>query len=518
MNSHSTLKQASVNASSAGAVFRALGVEPIVQCAGVRTIYGASNPSDEVIAAMNAAAGAFVDMDELAQGAGQRLAELTGAEWGVVTAGTAASLALATAACIAGNNPELMLRLPDTSGLRNKVLIPADQRFAYEQAMRIAGGEIVDVATYEELDKAIGEAAMICLVGRLDGSTTLPLQSILPVAKAHDVPILVDAAGLSPGKPDRWIDSGADLVVYAGGKYLRAPQSTAIVIGKKTLCQAIWWNGAPHQAFGRSMKIGKEEMVGAVVAIDRWINHRSAREERSQWVPRLERIRSYLSAIPGVSTEIKTWPGSVTATRLKVSWDFDHIPFDSEELRLALLSQRPRILIHDFWSTRTSTILDPINLSDKEAEIVGAALAAAFADPASIAPPKSEVIPEMDVSGAWHVDIGFLRGTAKHRLQLRQVGRSVVGTHHTENRTGVVSGEVHGRFLRLEAAHEQVPIWLFYGFEGELTEDGSFVGKLTLGGTAKEHLGPVFKGQYGDATWRARRADANPAAPKEKAS
>ncbi|XJN85558.1 hypothetical protein ACHMW9_30105 [Mesorhizobium terrae] len=196
MNSHSTLKQASVNASSAGAVFRALGVEPIVQCAGVRTIYGASNPSDEVIAAMNAAAGAFVDMDELAQGAGQRLAELTGAEWGVVTAGTAASLALATAACIAGNNPELMLRLPDTSGLRNKVLIPADQRFAYEQAMRIAGGEIVDVATYEELDKAIGEAAMICLVGRLDGSTTLPLQSILPVAKAHDVPILVDAAGL----------------------------------------------------------------------------------------------------------------------------------------------------------------------------------------------------------------------------------------------------------------------------------------------------------------------------------
>ena len=105
MNSHSTLKQASVNASSAGAVFRALGVEPIVQCAGVRTIYGASNPSDEVIAAMNAAAGAFVDMDELAQGAGQRLAELTGAEWGVVTAGTAPSLALATSACIAGNNP-----------------------------------------------------------------------------------------------------------------------------------------------------------------------------------------------------------------------------------------------------------------------------------------------------------------------------------------------------------------------------------------------------------------------------
>ncbi|OPY96074.1 hypothetical protein A5906_04970 [Bradyrhizobium sacchari] len=99
-----------------GWIFREIGVEPFIQCAGVRTLYGASNPSDEVIAAMNAAAEAFVDLDELAEAAGRRLAELTGAEWGVITAGTAATLALATAACITGNNPELMLRLPETRG------------------------------------------------------------------------------------------------------------------------------------------------------------------------------------------------------------------------------------------------------------------------------------------------------------------------------------------------------------------------------------------------------------------
>ncbi|MFE0018294.1 hypothetical protein ACFWXH_25860 [Mesorhizobium sp. NPDC059054] len=518
MNTHSTIRHLPAGPSAPGAVFRALGVEPIIQCAGVRTIYGASNPSAEVIAAMNAAAETFVDMDELADGVGQRLAELTGAEWGVVTAGTAASLALAAAACIAGNNPELMLRLPDTAGLRRKVLIPTDQRFAYEQAMRIAGGEIVSVADRHELDEAIDGAAMICLIGRLDGTTTLPLNAILPVARAHDVPILVDAAGLSPAKPDRWIDGGADLVVYAGGKYLRAPQSTAIVIGKKALCQAIWWNSAPHQAFGRAMKVGKEEMAGAVVALDRWINHRSAKEERKRWQPRLERIRAYLSAIAGVSTEIKTWPGSVTATRLKVSWDFGQIPFDSEALRLALLQQRPRILIHDFWSTRTSTILDPVNLSDEEADIVGAALAAAFADPSSIAPLVPYAAPQTDVSGAWRVDIRFLRGMASHSLELQQIGASVVGTHHTGNRTGVVTGEIHGRHLRLEAAHEQVPIWLFYGFEGELNEDGAFIGTLRLGGTAKEHLGPVFKGQYGTASWCARRAGAGPTTPLESGS
>ncbi|WP_236000405.1 hypothetical protein [Bradyrhizobium uaiense] len=274
-----------------GWIFREIGVEPFIQCAGVRTLYGASNPSDEVIAAMNAAAEAFVDMDELADAAGQPLAQLTGAEWGVITAGTAATLALATAACIAGNNPELMLRLPETSGPRRKVLIPSDQGFSYEQAIRIAGGEIVSVATVEKLAGALdGSAAMICLL-----ASALPISSVLSLARAGGVPILVEAAGLSPEMPDRWIRCGADLVVYAGGKYTRAPQSTAIVLGRERLCKAIWWNGAPHQAFGRAMKVGKEEVVGAVVPLDRWINFRTAANERDQWLPRLKRIESQLN-------------------------------------------------------------------------------------------------------------------------------------------------------------------------------------------------------------------------------
>lgn len=489
-----------------GWIYREIGVEPFIQCAGVRTIYGASSPSAEVIAAMNAAAEAFVDMDELATAAGQRIAELTGAEWGLITAGTAATLALATAACIAGNNPELMLRLPDTSGLRNKVLIPSDQRFAYEQAIRVAGAEIVSIATTEELAQALdGSVAMICLLGRMDAASVLPLSSLLPLARAHGVPILVDAAGLSPGKPDRWIKGGADLVVYAGGKYIRAPQSTAIVLGKERLCKAIWWNGAPHQAFGRSMKVGKEEMVGAVLALDRWINFQSAKEERDQWLPRLKRIEDHLSLVPGVTTEVLSWAGSVTAIRLKVSWDMDVIPFDAEDLRLALLQQRPRILIHDFWSTPTSIIVDPVNISDNESEIVGRALAAAFRKPQSIAQPAPNLPAEVHVSGTWRVEMQFLHGSATHHLNIQQNSVHISGVHHTGSSSGLVTGEVHGRQVRFEAAHEWVPIWLFYGFEGEVVEDGSITGAVRLGGTAKEHLGPVFKGQYGSAEWHATR-------------
>lgn len=489
-----------------GWIYRELGVEPFIQCAGVRTIYGASNPSDEVIAAMNAAAEAFVDMDELADAVGAKMAALTGAEWGVVTAGTAATLALATAACIAGNNPELMLRLPDTTGLANKVIVPADQRFAYEQSIRIAGAAIVSVATVEELSAALdGSVAMICLVGRLDGKSPVPLREIASIASAAEVPILVDAAGLSPGKPDRWTESGADLVVYAGGKYLRAPQSTAIVLGKKNLCQAIWWNGAPHQAFGRSMKVGKEEVVGAVVALDRWINAQSAKDERDQWLPRLRRIERHLTDIAGVTTEIMSWAGSVTAIRLKIAWDLATIPFDAEMLRLALLERRPRILLHDFWSTPTSIIVDPVNLSDHEAEIVGRALADPFRRPASIArevPPQEAAV---DISGAWHVEMTFLHGSTTQQFDIRQTGHVLQGTHKAGETTGIISGEVCGRRVRFEAAHERIPIWLFYSFDGEVSDDGSLIGTVRLGGTAKEHLGPVFKGQFGSADWRANR-------------
>ncbi|WFU71320.1 hypothetical protein [Bradyrhizobium sp. CB2312] len=494
-----------------GWIFRAIGVEPFIQCAGVRTLYGASNPSDEVIVAMNAAAEAFVDMDELAEAAGRRLAELTSAEWGVITAGTAATLALATAACIAGNNPELMLRLPETSGLPNKVLIPSDQRFSYEQAIRIAGGEIVSVATVEGLAEALdGSAAMICLLGRMDSASGLPLSAAVPLARAHGVPILVEAAGLSPEKPDRWVKCGADLVVYAGGKYLRAPQSTAIVLGSERLCKAIWWNGAPHQAFGRAMKLGKEEIVGAVVALDRWMNFATAKHDRDQWLPRLKLIAAELNTQPGVRTEVLSWPGSVTAVRLKVSWDEEVVPFSAEDLRLALLGQRPRILIHDFWSTPTSIVLDPVNLGDDEAEIVGRALARAFREPRCIAERPSTLQAEADVSGGWCIEIQFLHGSATHHLDLEQNKTHISGVHHTGSSSGKLSGEIHGDHIRFEAAHEQIPMSLFYGFEGKVAEDGTISGTVQLGGSAKEHLGPVFKGQYGSAEFHASQSRVTP--------
>lgn len=490
-----------------GDIYRSFGVEPIINCAGVRTNYGASNPAPEVIEAMNAAAEAFVDLDELAEGLGHRLAMLTGAEWGLVTAGTAASLALATAACIAGNDPEAMLRLPDTSGMANKVIIPADHRFAYEQAIRLAGAQIVSVATAEELTATLeaGDVAMVCLLGRNESVSSIPLDTVLESAHAAGVPVLINAAGLSPANADQWLSRGADLVVYAGGKYLRGPQSTAIVLGRKTLCEAMWWNSAPHQALGRSMKVGKEEAVGAVVALDRWINSAAAEEERVGWRPRLEKIAAYLGDIAGVETKILSWAGSVTAIRLKVSWDQTLIPLDSDTLRLALLRQRPRILIHDFWSSPTSIVLDPVNLSDDEADIVGNELAVVFGQPEDFATSAPDVPSEIDITGLWQAELSFVHGRKEHRLELCQHGTKVTGIHQTATSHGRVVGKVRGSRIAFEAEHATTPIHVFYRFEGEVGSDGSIAGTARFGGAAPEHLGPVFKGQYGPGTWRAKR-------------
>lgn len=193
-----------------------------------------------------------------------------------------------------------------------------------------------------------------------------------------------------------------------GGKYLRAPQSTAIVLGSERLCKAICWNGAPHQAFGPSMKLSKEEIVGAVVALDRWIDFPTAKHDRDQWLPRLKLIEAELNTQLGTRTEVLSWRGSVTAVRLKVSWDEKVVPFSAEDLRLALLRQRPRIVFHDFWSTPTSIVLDPVNLGDDEAEIVGRASARAFHEPRCIAERPSTLQAEADVSGGWRIEIQFI--------------------------------------------------------------------------------------------------------------
>ena len=243
-------------------VYTRLGVRPFINCTATLTINGGSLMLPEVIAAMEQAAHFHVDLNELMEKVGDRLAELLQVEWGIVTAGAAAALTHATAACLAGTDPEKIQRLPNLAGLKNEVIIPRESRNVYDHAVRTLGVTVVEVNSPAELRAAIGpHTAMIELLGNHFGKAQLDLKDIAPIAKAARIPILVDAAADYLIVPNPYISQGADLVAYSGGKIIRGPQGAGLLIGRRDLVRAAWANSAPHHAFGRALKVTKEELI-----------------------------------------------------------------------------------------------------------------------------------------------------------------------------------------------------------------------------------------------------------------
>src|SRR3984957_15676737 len=204
--------------------YLALGVRPFINCCSVRTMHGGSLMLPQVRAAIDAASRQFVTLDELMAAASKRIAELTGAESGIVTCGSAAAVALAPPACVARNDPAKMLRLPFTDGMVNRVIIPAKQRFAYDQAVRMCGCPIVEIETRADLEAALQQpVALVVLLGKQEHLTSVRLEEIASVCKPKGIPIMVDAASEHIEKPSPWLARGADLVIYSGGKFLRRP-------------------------------------------------------------------------------------------------------------------------------------------------------------------------------------------------------------------------------------------------------------------------------------------------------
>lgn len=283
-------------------VYEALGVRTVINAAGTLTRVGGSRMSPEVLAAMNEAAASYVHIDELQAAAGKVIAEITGAEAGYVTIGAAAALTLGTAAILAGFDAGKMDRLPDTAGMKNEVVVQRGHRNAYDHAIRAAGVTFVEVGylgypgaggTFGwQIDEAINErtAAVACPI--LDTPGTLKLPEVAEIAHGRGVPVIVDAAAQLPPRSNlkRFIAEGADLVAFSGGKAIEGPQSSGVLAGRSDLIasvalqhqdmdvRAATWNkrglieqrtvaGIPHQGFGRSMKVGREEIVGLVTAL-----------------------------------------------------------------------------------------------------------------------------------------------------------------------------------------------------------------------------------------------------------
>ena len=232
-------------------VYTRIGVRPFINCTATYTINGGSQMLPEVISAIEQASHYHVNLDELMGKVGDRLAQLLQVEWGIVTAGAAASLTHATAGCIAGTDPEKMQRLPNIEGLKSEVIMPRESRVVYDHAVRAVGAKVIEVNSPAELQAAIGpRTAMIEILGNHFGSAKLDLKDVAPIARKAGVPILVDAAADYLIVPNPYLALGADMVAYSGGKIIRGPQGAGLLVGRRDLIHAAWANAAPHHAIG----------------------------------------------------------------------------------------------------------------------------------------------------------------------------------------------------------------------------------------------------------------------------
>jgi L-seryl-tRNA(Ser) seleniumtransferase len=301
-------------------VYSRLGVKTVINCRGTWTYLSGSLEFPEVRQAQVEAAEHFVNMLELQRGAGRRLAELTGAESGIVTSGAAGAMAVATAACMAGSDDKYIWQLPDTTGLKHEVVMVGG-RSAFDSAIRLTGAKLVLVYSPEELANAINEnTAMIYTTDLGD-----KLQQELAIAKDHKVPMLLDdAAGIPPADNAKlYARMGIDLYCFSGGKGLCGPQCSGLLLGRKDLIEAALLNSNPREgAVCRPMKVGKEEIIGCLTALEKWLNL-DEKKLYAEWNGRIDRIRKLVETVPGVKTDTYVPQDGNRYPTLKVSWDQD---------------------------------------------------------------------------------------------------------------------------------------------------------------------------------------------------
>ncbi|UVO35668.1 hypothetical protein KUL72_30270 [Bradyrhizobium arachidis] len=490
---------------AAGQVFRDLGVEPIINCTGVRSSYGGCNPTRSVLAAMEASGRGFVILNELAEAIGRKLAALTGAEWGLVTAGSAAGVSQAVAACVAGNDPEKMLKLP----LRGEkaVVVAADQRMAYEHAIRAVGCMVLPIGRASDLDQLpIEDIAAICVVASDIPKSVLPFEEIALRSRQLRIPLIVDGAGEAPKFPNVWLRNGADLLIHSGGKYISGPQSTGFLLGSERLCRAAYLNGPPGQSFGRSMKVGKDEIIGAYVALEQWVMGGAARA-MERWRDCITILKREFLSVPGLAVEEIEPDFAFCNPRIAASWSIKTFPIDAEAIAEKLANARPRIVLRDCWQRSQRIVVDPTNLTKVEAKIVGRSIIHAVAErPLAPAAPPQEDFEEL--AGAWQVFIDFLHGSAVHGFVLLQDGQNIWGTHISTEVSSNCRGKIVGPQLKLFSQLPGDPLGLDYEFDGTLRE-GSLTGVVHLGASAAKYSGLTFKRQFGRASWRAKRTRTN---------
>lgn len=332
-------------------VYDELGVTTVINGQGTMTMLGGSLIPPEVEAAMAAASQHFVRITDLQVAAGNRIAKMLKLPEGhtaLVTCGAAGAITIGTAAAITGDNEGFIRRLPDLAGMKSEVIIQRRHRYPFDQQIRATGAKLVEVDSRDDLRRAVNEkTAMMFFTNYLNGAGQIKVDEFARLAKEYNVPSFNDAAADTPPVSRLWEynQMGYDMVAFSGGKAIRGPQCAGLLLGRKDLIANALLNSCPHEdTLGRSMKVGKEEIVGMVKALELYLaaDHDALMRE---WWARLDTVAAELKNVPGVSTSVHVPEIANVVPHMQISWDPRRISLTTDQAFDLLRTSKPSIMV-----------------------------------------------------------------------------------------------------------------------------------------------------------------------------
>ncbi len=327
-----------------------LGVSTVINCEGTMTMLGGSVLRPELEAVMAMAGRHFVSIPELEVAAGKRIAEMLKLPDGyaaLVTSGAAAAMQSGLAGILTGDNEALIRQLPDLTGMKSEVIIQKTHRNPFDHQLRSTGVKLVEIETPDQLRQAVNErTAMMHFSNFANAAGQIKVDEWIKLGKQFSVPCMNDAAADTPPVSHLWdyAKMGYDLVTFSGGKAMRGPQCAGLLIGRKDLVAYALLNNSPHEdTLGRSQKVGKEEIIGMVKALELYLKEDHNALER-EWQARLERVSRELTKIPGVSTSFFVPEIANHVPHMQITWD-SKVSLEPHQVSQLLRNSKPAIVI-----------------------------------------------------------------------------------------------------------------------------------------------------------------------------
>jgi len=353
-------------ASMHGEIYRQLGIRPLINAAGTYTTLTGSVLVPQAREAMAEASRCFVPLIDLQRAAGARIAKLLDVPAAVISSGGAGSILLATAACLTGKDEARIRRLPDTSGMKHEVIMVREHRMGFDHACRATGARIVEVETADQLTSAINaNTAMLFWVNISEPKGKISVREFLGAGKKAGIPVFNDAAAELPPAHNlsSLVKQGFDLVGFSGGKSLRGPQSSGLLLGRADLIEAAYMNNNPFaDTIGRPCKVGKEEIMGLLAAVEVFVK-RDHEADQKLWNGFMQSIARDLQGIRTVKAEVyvPAYPGAHPVPYLRITWDHGALPLSYAECAKKLREGEPSIEVNaaDNEMTLASYLLNP---------------------------------------------------------------------------------------------------------------------------------------------------------------